>query len=63
MALIHESSAEGQQRRRADDSTQSANASDIDVADLSDVVADRERWSIDILLRADRERCSPALEG
>jgi hypothetical protein len=62
MALIHELSADGEQRHRADDPPQSANAIDIDVADFPDVVADRERWSIDIPLRADRARCSPALE-
>jgi hypothetical protein len=47
----------------AGDSTQSVNAIDIDVADLTDAVVERERWSIDVLIRAERAQLVIAIEN
>jgi hypothetical protein len=47
----------------AGDSTQAVNAIDIDVADLTDAVVERERWSIDVLIRAERAQLVIAIEN
>lgn len=42
---------------------QDVSAIDIDVADLSDAVAERERWSIDVLVHSERCRLAVAFEN